>query len=178
MAIQSYLATKLMPTESGGSLVSVWYFDDADSANTGAGLTGPGNGTAAASTDLISITAHGLKAGDQVIFTALTGGLGLQLDMAYFVLATGLTTNVFAVSTRPGGAAVDITTNATAVTAFKLTPPTNVLLAKTFPLDAGRDINALLPQIDDLGRQVRLGKQQSDAINATTPVGTIRAVPA
>lgn len=178
MAIQSYLATKLVPIETGGSLVSVWYFDDADGANAGAGLTGPGNGTAAASTDLISIAAHGLKADDQVIFTALTGGLGLQLDTAYFVLAAGLTAGAFAVSTRPSGTAVDITTNATAVTAFKLTPPKSVLLAKTFPLAAGLDINTLLPQIDEIGRQVRLGKQQSDAINATTPVGTTRAVPA
>lgn len=178
MAWQAFLASKLTPAaDSGGSVVSVWYFDDADPANAGAGLTGPGNGTASASTNLITITAHQLVTDDQVIFTALTGGVPLVLDSPYFVLAAGLTANAFSVSTRPGGAAVDITSNATALTAFKLRPPVNAV-PRSFPLPLGRDINDLLPQIDAEGKRVRLLQQQSDAINVTTPVGTIRAVPA
>jgi hypothetical protein len=177
MAWQAYLASKLTPANAGGCSVSVFYYDDADPANAGVGLAGPGQGTAAASTDLIAITAHGLLAGDQVIFTALTGGVGLQLDTPYYVIATGLTANAFSVSTRPGGTAVDIKTNATTVTAYKLIPPTNVLYAQTFPLAVGKDINALLPDIDRAGQQMRIVQQQADSINAQIPIGTIRPVP-
>lgn len=56
--------------------------------------------------------AHGLAAGDRVLFWATIGaGLpgGLSEDTEYFVIATGLTTDSFRVSTTSGGSAVDIT---------------------------------------------------------------------
>ncbi len=68
----------------------------------------------AATTDLISRTAHGLVAGDRVRFTTTTtlpAGLSLLTD--YYVLASGLTANDFKVSTTNGGSAVDITSTGT-----------------------------------------------------------------
>lgn len=177
MAWQSFLVQPLVPQGDAGCHVSVAYYDDADPANAGAGLQGPGQGTASAGTDLITITSHGLVAGNQVIFTALTGGAGLQLDSPYYVLATGLTANAFGVSRSPGGTVVDITSNATALTAFKLTPPTNSL-TQVFQLSLGKTITDLLPQIDFVGQQIRASAQQAASINATVPIGTIRAVPA
>ncbi len=56
--------------------------------------------------------AHGLAAGNSVLFWATIGaGLptGLSEDTEYFVIATGLTTDAFRVSTTLGGSAVDIT---------------------------------------------------------------------
>lgn len=73
-------------------------------------LTG---GTAAASTDLVTITGHGLVAGDRIYFTRLTGGTGLALNTSYYVIAAGLTANEFAVSTTLGGGAVNITVDYT-----------------------------------------------------------------
>ena len=55
---------------------------------------------------------HGLAAGNSVCFWPTIGaGLpaGLSEDTEYFVIATGLTTDSFRVSTTLGGAAVDIT---------------------------------------------------------------------
>lgn len=77
------------------------------------------NGTAAAATDLITITGHGLVAGDRIYATRLTGGTGLALNTSYYVLAAGLTANAFAVSLTAGGAAVNITVDYTRVEVAK-----------------------------------------------------------
>lgn len=73
------------------------------------------NKTAAAATDLIASTAHGLVAGDRVRFTTLTGGTGLSTTTTYYVIAAGLTADAFAVSTSSAGSAVDITVDYTDV---------------------------------------------------------------
>lgn len=62
----------------------------------------------------IDSPAHGLSAGNQVVFWAAAGAAlptGLVEGTIYFVIATGLTTDVFSVSATSGGAAVDITAN-------------------------------------------------------------------
>jgi len=82
--------------------------------------------TATASTDKVNSTAHGLVNGDQVVFTALTGGAGLATDTTYWVVNKG--TNDFQVSASKGGAAVDITTDASAATAYKTPALTTTLL--------------------------------------------------
>lgn len=54
-------------------------------------------------------SAHGLSAGDTVIFeTDGTIPTGLTADTQYYVISTGLTTTDFKVSTTAGGSAVDI----------------------------------------------------------------------
>lgn len=73
--------------------------------------------TSVASTDLFTKTAHGLVAGDVVTFDGLTGGAGLVEGKRYFVIAAGLTADVFAISETSGGASFDHTTNVTAGTA-------------------------------------------------------------
>lgn len=75
--------------------------------------------TATASTNKVNSASHGLANGDSVIFTALTGGDGLSTSVAYFVVNKG--TNDFEVSNTKGGAAIDITVDASAATAYKLT---------------------------------------------------------
>ena len=65
-----------------------------------------------AATDLIDCPAHGFAAGDRVIFTGEFGGTlptGLSANTIYFVIASGLVTDGFKVSTTAGGSAVDIT---------------------------------------------------------------------
>jgi hypothetical protein len=69
--------------------------------------------TAAASTDLIALTAHGFSADQLVNFTAMTGGAGITSGGPYYVLASGLTANAFKVGLTPGGAIVDITSDMT-----------------------------------------------------------------
>ena len=75
--------------------------------------------TATAATDLVNSTSHGLVVGDSVIFTALTGGAGLVISTPYYV--TWKDANTFKVATVKGGTAIDITTDASAATAHKLT---------------------------------------------------------
>ena len=93
--------------------------------------------TATALTDLVNSTAHGLAVGDSLIFTALTGGAGLAISTPYYVVWKDA--NTFKVSTIKGGTAINITTDASAATAYKLTALTtgNVddLLQRIF--DAG-----------------------------------------
>lgn len=62
----------------------------------------------------IDSPAHGLTADTRVVFWADTGAAlptGLSEGTIYWVIATGLTTDVFEVSTTQGGSAVDITAN-------------------------------------------------------------------
>jgi hypothetical protein len=77
-------------------------------------------GTATASSDLINITSHGYSAGDVVVLSGLTGGNGLTAGNIYFVIATGLVSGAFSVSETASGTAVDITSDASALTANKL----------------------------------------------------------
>lgn len=66
----------------------------------------------AVTSNLIESPAHGLAAADRVILnTVFAGSLpaGLNATTAYYVIATGLTTDAFSISTTLGGSAVDIT---------------------------------------------------------------------
>lgn len=75
--------------------------------------------TAAASTDVISKTAHGFSNNDDIIFTSLTGGAGLTVDtVTYWVIDAAA--NTFKVSATRGGAAVNITTDYTDMTANRV----------------------------------------------------------
>lgn len=66
-----------------------------------------------ASTDLISIPSHGLVAGDRVAFfnSEFAGSLpaGITEGTVYFVIGSGLATDVLRVSTTLGGSTIDIT---------------------------------------------------------------------
>lgn len=72
-------------------------------------------GTAASGTDLITLTTHGLVAGDTVTFSSVGTATPLVAGQGYYVIASGLTANDFKVSRTKGGAAVDITANGTVV---------------------------------------------------------------
>jgi len=71
--------------------------------------------TAAAGTDLITSTAHGLVAGNRIYFISWNVSFGLALNTSYYVIASGLTADAFKVSLTLGGAAVNLTVDATAV---------------------------------------------------------------
>lgn len=97
---------------AGGSNFTIAIPATTDPAFTGA--------TCTAATDLITKAAHGLVAGDRVYITAVTGGAGLSLNTNYYVIASGLTANDFKVSTTAGGAAVNITSDGTALNYSKV----------------------------------------------------------
>lgn len=64
--------------------------------------------------NIIDSPAHGLAAGNGIVFWAASGAAlptGLTEGTVYYVIATGLTTDAFSVSTTVGGSAVDITAN-------------------------------------------------------------------
>jgi hypothetical protein len=69
--------------------------------------------TTTASTDLFTLgSAHNLTAGDPVIFSGTNyAGSGITLGTTYYVIASGLTSTAFKVSTTTGGTAIDVTTN-------------------------------------------------------------------
>jgi hypothetical protein len=69
-----------------------------------------GNFTVNASTDTLTLTAHGLILGETVRFSS-SGTLpaGLTAGTNYYVISEGLTANTFKVSATPNGTEVDIT---------------------------------------------------------------------
>lgn len=70
--------------------------------------------TSDASTDIFTKASHGLTTGDIVVFDNLTGGAGLVEGKRYYVIAAGLSSSAFAVSTTAGGGSFNHTTNVTA----------------------------------------------------------------
>lgn len=74
-------------------------------------------------TDRINQTGHPFIAGDQLVFTALTGGAGLATATVYFVVNP--TANDYQLSATSGGAAINFTTAISAATigrAFGISP--------------------------------------------------------
>jgi hypothetical protein len=68
--------------------------------------------------DTFTATAHGLTAGSIVQFGGTPVPTGITAGANYYVIAGGLTSDVFKVSTTLGGTAVNVTANGTDVTAF------------------------------------------------------------
>lgn len=77
------------------------------------GIIGSGPKVFTADTaDLFTSAAHGLSTDDRVVFEAIEGlslPTGVTQGTRYFVLASGLTSDVFKVSTTSGGSALDVT---------------------------------------------------------------------
>lgn len=69
------------------------------------------NAAGLASTDVFTATGHGYILNDPVLFPTLTGGAPLAASVAYY--ARDITTDTFKVALTPGGAAVNVTTDAT-----------------------------------------------------------------
>lgn len=71
--------------------------------------------TGVAATGVFTATAHGLVAGQPIIFTSLTGPTaGLSANTIYWVIAAGLAANTFEVSSTFGGSVLLWTTNVSA----------------------------------------------------------------
>lgn len=64
--------------------------------------------------DFVTSTAHGLANGAVILFTSLTGGVGLATQTSYYVVQK--TTNTFKVSTSVGGTPVNVTDDYSAAT--------------------------------------------------------------
>lgn len=78
-------------------------------------------GTVEADDDKFAVTAHGLEVGDPVLLVSKTGGTGLTVGDTYFVAAVA-DSGHFTVSATKGGAAVDVTVDASAVAVKGLAP--------------------------------------------------------
>ena len=84
-----------------------------------------------------TVTLTWTDAGDEDNYRVLRGTspTGLTAGTLYFVIATGLTTDAFRVSTTQGGAALDITGNGSAI--WRKVVVTNFSSAGTFQVAAG-----------------------------------------
>src|SRR5438046_408025 len=73
--------------------------------------------TGAESTDILTATDHGLATGNQVRFSALSGGSGLNTSTRYFAIV--IDEDSFQLSLTPGGPAVNFTTDITDATLIR-----------------------------------------------------------
>lgn len=91
-----------------------------------AGQVVSGFSTVDATTDLFLSKGHGLTTNDRVFFSTVNGEAiptGVVAYTLYYVIATGLTTDAFAVSATSGGAALNVTVSGEAAF-FKTVPNT------------------------------------------------------
>lgn len=85
--------------------------------------------TAANATDLFTSVGHGLLEGYAVEFTGADLPAGVNANQLYYVIAAGLTADVFAVSATVGGATINFTDDGTgAITCHKYTEHSSVVL--------------------------------------------------
>lgn len=82
-------------------------FDSTGATRKCYGLWNTKIGTATASTDLITVTAHGLTDGTKIVFQSGYAPAGLTANTTYYVRDS--TSNTFKVSATLGGSAIDIT---------------------------------------------------------------------
>lgn len=137
-----------IPIAAGQTIQALGLFDALSAGNllgvqpyTGAGGTVKGFATIDAVTDLFLSKAHGLTTDDRVFFSTVNGEAiptGIVTTTLYFVLAAGLTADVFQVSTTSGGAALNVTVSGEA--AFWKTIPNTFAIAGSLTLAT----NALL----------------------------------
>jgi hypothetical protein len=108
------------PANTGADSTAIGYsLHTASTAGTCEGVAlfdsdQPAIGIVSASTDLITAYAHGLSTDQRVFFLKTPGGAAPDVfaeNTAYYVLATGLTADVFALSATSGGAAINATTS-------------------------------------------------------------------
>jgi hypothetical protein len=92
--------------------------------------------TGEADTELFSSAAHGLAVGDEVVFTALTGGTGLVTDTVYFVVSDGFAAGAFKVSETAGGTVKTFSTDVSGCTAWKCSAGFTAGSARPFNLEA------------------------------------------
>jgi len=97
--------------------------------------------TIAASTDIVTSNAHGYVDTDPVIFRTLTGGAGLVVGTTYYV--RDKTTDTFKVAATVGGAAIDVTTDATVATMVR-PAASDLVLSGPVPMPRPGTITAAL----------------------------------
>jgi hypothetical protein len=107
------------PTVKANDLIGELYKVDGLRHVTSLTLGRARNVTIAAATDTATSTAHGYSNGDEIVFDNLVGGAPLVNGTHYF--ARDITANTFKIAATSGGAAIDITTDATAGKVSKVT---------------------------------------------------------
>jgi hypothetical protein len=105
------LATDPIDTHGHTVADAVALYDGAGELALGADIT---LATSAAADDILDSVAHGLVAGDIIVFSELTGGAGLTVDTPYQVSSTSLSADTFRIKAATGGADLGFTTDITA----------------------------------------------------------------
>lgn len=121
--------------------------------------------SASSSSDDILIDAgHGLSNGEQIQFTALTGGAGLDTFTRYYVISA--TTGTFQLSLTSGGSAINFTTDISAATYVKID---SLSAAGTL---VWVDTSLLAPEEEDLIAEGTLLEIESELVLVTAISGT------
>lgn len=118
-ASRDIAAAQTFDIPAGTTVMAVQLWSASTAGTSRAWIPAGSSARRAFSVDSAGVTAndifspgHGLVADNRVVFWATIGAAlptGLAEDTGYWVIATGLTTDAFRVSTTQGGSAVDIT---------------------------------------------------------------------
>lgn len=130
----------------------------------------PGTGatTSAAANTLTTVGNHGLNAGDVIYITGQGSGTGFTAFQRVYVLASGLTTKVFKVSTTSGGAVFDITADDTVTWSKRPSAITRYLATNTDILAAHFIVPKDTAWTPTVGRTYRWRARYTDNENQTS----------
>ena len=111
---------------------------------------------------------HNFSSGDPVVFSgSIYTGSGIVVGPTYYVLALGLTSTAFSVSTIRGGSAIDVTTNNSAGTTLIVRYAYDVTLCKR---DMKEYIDGIIYDLSYTGnyRSLRAAELYNNAVSGST----------
>jgi len=109
--IRNYITQLTVQTDTLGVAGNMFILDNQGAIGTSVTIATPG---------VFTSTAHDLRIGDCIIFTAIGTITGISINTMYFVTAANLATTTFSIALTPGGTAIQITGATSAFTFYRV----------------------------------------------------------
>lgn len=110
-SVRNYITQLNIQTDSLGAAGNMFILDNQGAIGTSVTIATPG---------VFTSTAHDLKIGDTIIFTALGTITGVTVNTLYYITAANFTATTFSVATSPSSAAIQITGATSAFTFYRV----------------------------------------------------------
>jgi hypothetical protein len=110
-SVRNYITQLSIQTDLLGAAGNMFILDNQGAIGTSVTIATPG---------VFTSTAHDLKVGDVIIFTAIGTITGISVNTMYFVTATTLAATTFTIALTPGGTAIAITGSTAAFTFYRV----------------------------------------------------------
>jgi len=110
-SVRNYVAGLIVYSDQIAIAGNAWILDGQGAIGTSVTIATPG---------VFTSTAHDLKIGDAIVFTAIGTITGITTNTIYYITATSFAATTFTVATTLGGSAIQITGSTSAFTFYRV----------------------------------------------------------